>query len=108
MATQRSFLNFNSYFSAEGVSIGTVSGQGPSPRKSTVIFGPETSKLPMKSLSRVLFKAGRESLTISIVSKLDFSPVSTVLTNLTDFGHSKGKGLSSVLILDILLKLILI
>ena len=44
---------------------------------------------------------------ISIVSKLDFSPVSTVLTSLTDFGRSKGKGLSSVLILDILLKLIL-
>ena len=53
MATQRSFLNFNSYFSADAVSIGTVSGQGPSPQKSTVIFGPETSKLPMKSLSRV-------------------------------------------------------
>ena len=53
MATQRSFLNLNSCFSAEAVSIGTVSGQGPSPRKSTVIFGPETSKLPMRSLSRV-------------------------------------------------------
>ena len=53
MATQRSFLNFNSYFSADAVSIGTVSGQGLSPRQSTVIFGPETSKLPMKSLSRV-------------------------------------------------------
>ena len=53
MATQRSFLNLNSYFSAEAVSIGTVSGQGPGPRKSTVIFGPETSKLPMRSLSRV-------------------------------------------------------
>ena len=38
MATQRSFLNFNSYFSAEGVNIGIVSGQGPSPRKSTVIL----------------------------------------------------------------------
>ena len=53
MATQRSFLNFNSYFSADAVSIGTVSGQGLSPRQSTVIFGPETSKLPMKSLSRI-------------------------------------------------------
>ena len=53
MATQRSFLIFNSYFSAEAVSIGTLSGQGPSPQKSTVIFGTETSKLPMKSLSRV-------------------------------------------------------
>ena len=43
MATKRSFLNFNPYFSAEAVSTGTVSGQGPTPRKSTVIFGPETS-----------------------------------------------------------------
>ena len=86
MTTQRSFLNFNSYFSAEAVSIGTVSGQGSSPRKSTVIFEPETNKLPMKSLSRVFsLKQGestdgqrqnqRESFTISIVSKLDLSPV---------------------------------
>ena len=86
MTTQRSFLNFNSYFSADAVSIGTVSGQGSSPRKSTVIFGPETNELPMKSLSRVFsLKQGestdgqrqnqRESLTISIVSKLDLSPV---------------------------------
>ena len=86
MAIHRSLWNFNSYFSAEAVSTGTVSGQGPSPWKSTVIFGPETRKLPMKSLSRVFsLKQGeskdgqsqnkRDPLTISIASKLDFSPV---------------------------------
>ena len=86
MATQRSFLNFYSYFSAEAVSIATISEQGPNPRKLTMIFGSESSKLLMKTLSRVfLLKQGestdgqrqnqRESLTISIVSKLDLSPV---------------------------------
>ena len=61
MATQRSFLKFYSYFSAEAVSIATISEQGPNPRKLTMIFGSESSKLLMKTLSRVFFLKQGES-----------------------------------------------
>ena len=100
MATQLSSLNLDSFIFQ--LRQWALESQGVFGYLQMLIFGPETSKLPMKALSSLLFKAGRtkrrpkSSLTreqISIDSKVAFLLVWTAFTSL---------------IFDILLKLLFV
>ena len=100
MATQLSSLNLDSFIFQ--LRQWALESRGVFGYLQMLIFGPETSKLPMKALSSLLFKAGRtkrrpkSSLTreqISIDSKVAFLLVWTAFTSL---------------IFDILLKLLFV